>query len=285
MTKNIFILISVIAYPAFAQFESGTIVILNQSKNQIVVAADSRAVHENVDVLDNSHCKIAALNHQIIFTSTGYARYTKLPIDAMESWDNVELARDAFHHAAKRKNGDVEVEAIADYWAKSVRDHWDSLYRLNRFSQSRVIKLAEANHGQLTSGVFIGAKGLFLRAAVISFDATNLINPIDYRVGETLTACWSCGQRERGTICAVGSHLDVAAKFCSRRKMGPKLSVNTPLIGANERTKLAVKIVELTIDAYGKTSGDVGGNVDAVTITRGSIAWNSRKQNCPANQN
>lgn len=63
------------------------------------------------------------------------------------------------------------------------------------------------------------------------------------------------------------------------------MSVRTPLTGADEHVKLAVELVEETIDNYEKTSGDVGGEVDAVTITKDrGITWNSRKHNCPDNQ-
>lgn len=51
---------------------------------------------------------------------------------------------------------------------------------------------------------------------------------------------------------------------------------------ADNYTKLPVKIVELTIDAYDGTSGDVGGEVDAITLTKGGgLTWNSLKHNCP----
>jgi hypothetical protein len=45
---------------------------------------------------------------------------------------------------------------------------------------------------------------------------------------------------------------------------------------------LPVKIVELTIDAYEKTAGDVGGEVDIVVLSKeGGVTWLQRKQNCP----
>jgi hypothetical protein len=57
------------------------------------------------------------------------------------------------------------------------------------------------------------------------------------------------------------------------------------LQAASASTELPVKIVELTIDTYGKIAKDVGGAVDAVTITKsGGITWNARKNNCPENQ-
>jgi hypothetical protein len=41
----------------------------------------------------------------------------------------------------------------------------------------------------------------------------------------------------------------------------------------------------LTIDAYEKTAGDVGGVVDVVSITRdGTVTWHARKSSCPESQ-
>ena len=54
---------------------------------------------------------------------------------------------------------------------------------------------------------------------------------------------------------------------------------------ANDAVKLAVKIAELTVDAYQKTPGDVGGMVDALTLkSNGNIIWNALKDECPASQ-
>ena len=142
------------------------------------------------------------------------------------------------------------------------------------------------NNGQFTAGLFIG-KGPTINVAVVYFDSGNTIDPIQYGEGRgnDLTNCWPCGQLKGSRICGAGVHLDLAAKFCSERKHGDRINVRTKLRGASESTKLAVKIVEMTIDAYEKTAKDVGGVVDTVTITNnGGITWNSRKKECADNQ-
>jgi hypothetical protein len=108
-------------------------------------------------------------------------------------------------------------------------------------------------------------------------------NPIKGIIGDRFRGCWPCGQESRGEICAAGSHIDVAAKFCAGNKIDTKY-VRTKLISPLEHTRLAVKLVELTIDAYEKPAGDVGGNIDAVTLRNdGSITWNSNPD-CPESQ-
>jgi hypothetical protein len=86
-----------------------------------------------------------------------------------------------------------------------------------------------------------------------------------------------------------GKHADVAKKFCAQKKregkIGDKISVRTPLKAPTQAAELATKIVELTIDAYEKTAGDVGGLVDVVSISRdGTVTWHARKSSCPENQ-
>ncbi|MFY9906413.1 MAG: hypothetical protein WAK62_14765, partial [Terriglobales bacterium] len=119
----------------------------------------------------------------------------------------------------------------------------------------------------------------------IEFDSSfaKFLKHVSYEIGEALAQCWPCGQGER--VCIAGSHLDVAAQFCSTRKPDTKLIVRTALTGADEHTKLAVAIAEKTIDTHEKSAGDVGGKVDVVTVTRdGGITWNARKEDCPKNQ-
>jgi hypothetical protein len=86
-----------------------------------------------------------------------------------------------------------------------------------------------------------------------------------------------------------GKHADVAKKFCAQKsradKIGDEISVRTPLKAPTQAAELAAKIVELTIDAYEKTGGDVGGQVDVVSISRdGTVTWHARKASCPENQ-
>jgi hypothetical protein len=283
MRKNIFVLLLFMAYPARAQVSSGTIIVFNLSKNQVVVAADSVAVDHDTGIPNYSYCKIAAFGHQFIFASAGNVHNIyQPPFGRIESWDNTELAGDAVRSTSGGENGDASINAIATFWANDVASRWKSFYGWDR---RRVSQLAEAYEGQLTAGVFIQAKGLLLEGVVVELNGLDFLNPIKSRIAPTLGRCWPCGQEQGEQICAGGSHVDFVAQFCSERKKNTKICIRTPLTKANTYTKLAVKIAELTIDTYEKTTGDVGGKVDAVTLTNdGTITWNSRKDKCPENQ-
>ena len=266
---------------ARAQVTSGTIIIFTFSKDQIAIAADSLAGNSDTGIPDYSHCKTAAFKHQVIFTTVGNSGwYNPTGKGPVQAWDNIELARNAIHH---ERGCCDDLDSIATRWAKDVKSHWDLIDQLDR---RRAVNIASADNGQLTAGVFVG-RGLATKLVVIEYDENKPIDPVEIKMGDGdgISNCWPCGQLQGGRVCGAGHHLDVAAKFCSERKRGDRIDTRTPLKGASDNTKLAVKIVELTIDAYEKPVGDVGGKVDAITVNRVGVSnWNSRKPNCPANQ-
>lgn len=285
MRKNIFVFVVLMSYPALAQISSGTSIIVNLTKDELVVAADSRTVYVETGVPDDSNCKIAAFRRQLVFVSAGGSHIigTTTGLGDIEGWDNVELARDAVRNVPEAETSDAYIKAIADHWANAVVEHWNSL--CSKYPLT-CMKEAEINKGQFTSALFFGAKGLLTRGVAIYPSNMITFTPATYATGKELSGCSLCGQKHGNEIYAAGSHLDVAVNFCSKRKHGDKIDVRTPLKGRpSESTKLAVKIVELTIDAYEKTAGDVGGKVDAITLTKdGSMTWNSLKHDCPENQ-
>lgn len=283
MRKALLILFLLMTYPTRAQIGSGTVLVFNLSKDQIVVAADSRIrFNRNAAAPNDSYCKIAAFSHQFVFTSVGNNSFTSGFPALVRSWDNIELARDAIRSTSNEEAGEAHINAMATRWANTVGALWNSL---NQFDGLLVRDVADLNRGQLTAGVFIQAKGLLMRGVAVSLNTTNFLTPIHYDIGSAPVDCWPCGQKQGEQICAGGKHLDVAIQFCAERKKNTKVEVRTPLVKAKANTRLAVKIAELTIDAYGKTAGDVGGDIDTITLRNdGTIIWNSRKTNCPEDQ-
>jgi hypothetical protein len=291
MRKTIVLLIMLMSRPVIAQIRSGTIVVFDFTKDELVVAADSRSITKP-GVPPGESCKIAAFHHEFIFTNVGSISYVRIdPTDPIADWNNTDIAKESLHNASEGMNlTDTYMDAVVNYWANIVEGHWNDLCRANRRQCTNDnVGLGPlstiSQRTELTTGIFVGAKGLPLRGAAIYFDSdlAKIFNPVGHTIGVALSHCWPCGQGEQ--LCAAGSHVDVAAQFCSDRKPDTKLSLRTTLRRADEHAKLAVEIVEKTIDAYEQTAGDVGGPVDAVTITKGGkIIWNSLKNNCPDNQ-
>jgi hypothetical protein len=282
MRTAIFLFV-LLSYPACAQVSSGTIIVFNFTKDQLAVAADSRGININGDTrLPNDYeCKIAVFDHRLVFTSVGNARRAGSPIDTVPSWDNWGVAKVAFRGVKGISLAQGRLQLTAKSWADTIAANWKPFYHWHPEEFGRLL----SKTGGVTMGFFEegSEEAIYFKAARIKFDAASP-DPIGYEIGD-LTDCWPCGQQQGRQICAVGVHLDVAAQFCSQRKHGDRIDVHTKLQGASESTRLPVKIVEMTIDAYEKTAGDVGGNVDAITLFRGGTPiWNSRKANCPENQ-
>jgi hypothetical protein len=284
MRTAIFLFV-LVSYSACAQVSSGTIIVFNFTKDQLVVAADSRVINEDTRVPNDHECKIAVFDHQLVFASVGNARRAGSPIDTVPSWDNWGVAKVALEQASHISLKQGELRTIADTWGSAITENWKLFYRWHPNELGRLL----SKTGGITMGFFAegSEEAFYFKAARIKFDAASP-DPIGYEIGDLIgdsRECWPCGQLQGRQICAVGVHPDVAAQFCSQRKHGDRIDVRTPLQGASENTKLAVKIVEMTIDAYEKTAGDVGGNVDAITLVKGgNPIWNSRKANCPENQ-
>jgi hypothetical protein len=284
MRKCLFIVVMLLASAAFAQITSGTIIILNFTKDRLVIAADSRGVNTDTWVPHDNECKIAEVDHRLIFTSVGNARRGRSSgLDRVNGWDNAETTRVAFRSVRLLPTEEAQTRTIAKAWADTIAAHWQSLYQSEPDKVTRVL----SKNGGLTVGAFAEAnKGtIYFRAAQIRFDRSRATagDPIGPEFIERLSDCWDCGEGNR--ICAMGKHFDVAARFCAQTKSSDKIKVRTQLKSANRSVKLAVKIAELTVDAYEKTPGDVGGMVDAVTLkNNGSITWNAIKDGCEDSQ-
>jgi hypothetical protein len=281
---KLFILsIALIANAASAQIVSGSIVVINFTKNQIIVAADSRGIiNSNTGLPDDSYCKVSAFRNQFIFSSTGGSRLiNSTPSDKIPSWDNNDLAREAIDGIAEGVEGN-NMATITRDWGVSVSRRWIPLCEAHR---DTCANLAAHSHGVLTEGIFYRIKDLSVAGAIVSFDTSAPSDPVRCNIFQAdLTKCWPCGQTHGERICVAGDHFDVAEKVCSERKQGASIPVRTQLRGAvTQKTKLPVQLVEMTIDAYSKNGGNVGGPVDTVTITKSGIIWNSLKKNCPKN--
>jgi hypothetical protein len=285
MRKRLFVFVVFLTSSAFAQITSGTIIIFNFTRDRLVIAADSRGVNTDTMVPHDSECKISSFGHHLIFTSAGNVRHRKgSASDSVNSWDNREATNTAFRAARQLPTGNAQVQMISTGWADAMVENWRSFYQ----AYPEKVKRLVSRTGGLTAGAFAEAThgAMYFRGAEIKFDQapTSMGDPIAAGFGDTLSSCWECGQGNK--VCALGKHFDVAAKFCSQRKSDDVIQVRTQLKRASKAARLAVKITELTVDAYSKTPGDVGGMVDAVTLKNdGSITWNAIKENCSADQN
>jgi hypothetical protein len=258
-----------------AQVKSGTIVIINVSKDRIIVVADSRGTNEDTGTRNNCECKIFVLGNRMVFTNVGNARRAALfDADPVKSWDNTKLAKEVFLHY-EDTTGERRVLTISTAWGYAIASDWQLFYK----AYPTVVPNLASERGGLTLGVFIEADGgtLYIKGARVKFTPANKDDPISTEIGDPGLS--NCGEANR--VCALGKHLDVASRFCGERKPHDELRVRAKLDEPNDDVRLAVKLVELTIDCYEKTPSAVGGDVDVLTLKNdGKIIWNHRKSNC-----
>jgi hypothetical protein len=101
---------------ASAQPESGSLIILNSSNDEIAVAADSRSISA-AGQFDN-RCKITTLGNRIIFAASGITAMT--PIDGRPVyWDAHSIARDIF--VINPDKAAVDLEGFATAWGQEIK--------------------------------------------------------------------------------------------------------------------------------------------------------------------
>ena len=105
---------------------SGTIVVIAQTKSRIIIAADSRVgTTENgtiIQSVDDSSCKIAALNGHVVFAAAG------LLSDGKQGWTAISEANAAIANTphARRISG-AEGDSVLARWADSMmRNYMES---------------------------------------------------------------------------------------------------------------------------------------------------------------
>src|ERR1700721_4759107 len=147
-TYEVFLLwIALLSPRVLAQADSGTIVVINFAKDEVVVAAASRALRQDTGVPDNSYCKVAVFRHQFIFASVGASRFLDRAT-GKTLWDNNDLAREAVRASSSHDRQVSALYAAAVDWAQAVKSHWDK-------HREDARKTPGPRGGQITAGGFL----------------------------------------------------------------------------------------------------------------------------------
>ncbi len=141
---------AVVFIPQFAQAQltSGTLIVFQLRNNKFMLAADSRG--ELNGVTRDTNCKVAAFRQKVIFAVAGVPFYPPRPFDPAPAWNSVIEAGKAIVAVSPKESrtSQSRVNAIADRWAKNMRDNWRTT---DRFHHDLV---AQEQGGNLTVGVF-----------------------------------------------------------------------------------------------------------------------------------
>jgi hypothetical protein len=133
---------------AVAQTSVGTLIVLNASDEEIVVAADSLS-RNAVSQFDN-RCKITSLGDQVIFASsgsTGYGPTNGQPLN----WDAHKIAQNIFLVLSREKATDPMPIRLAKAWGKELQGKL-----AGDLQRDREGALFGVEGNTLTSAVFAG---------------------------------------------------------------------------------------------------------------------------------
>lgn len=261
------------AIPAYAQIDSGTVIIVGYSKDKVVVAADSRVTHSE-GTSDDDTCKIAVLSDNFIFAVAGIAAYRNV-----NPWNAVNEAKGAFSTVKTSPADDVGfVQRVGLKWGRLVADKLENSIATDpRIASGRPAWLP------LTIGHFVGVNSsddLQLFTVVLMLSGENrvlietalppMLNEVTFIPTEV-----------------VGPFNEFTAGQTVRAKQEIEYQNTDMATDANKRhidvdALKAIRLVEFT--ESDPKSPTVGGPVDAAELRRGGkVEWIQRKSNCPAN--
>jgi hypothetical protein len=256
---------------AVTQPESGTVIVVQSSQDEMVVAADSRT-YRGSDVSDD-RCKITPLGGMIFAASGNTANgYKGQPI----FWDTHVIAKQVFVRVAQTHAAGPLLRRVANAWGIEVQKKYQA-----------ALKTVPADafgleDGKMTTGVFAGF-----------YENTPLIVkvPITYEVLKkgAPKVKFKVDEAPRGMTLTVG-HNDIANEYFDgqtprsrqwRQELPHFAKTNDGLALA------AIKAVELSIQYYplvnieGRMVPPMGGGVDAVRLRQSGLEWIQLKPNCP----
>jgi len=264
--------------PRAASYFGGTIVMVGLSKEELVIAADSRNIIQGRP--DDSACKIVALGHRLIFTAAGMAGEGD---PAHPIWSATDEARRAFGltQSDSSTDGKTEVVKTAEVWAAAI---------------SQDLKSAIKRSPTIITGFFenlilIGIFGGLDRIDQPEFAAVTLTYNRLASQPEEPVIDWTINEYKftgpGGVVLQPYGDVDVFKEIEAGQTERAKIeSVERQRIIDSHDPRavetITIRAAEKTI-AF-STDGKVGGEVDAVSLRASSgVRWIRRKTNCPAN--
>jgi hypothetical protein len=247
---------------------SGTIIVVAQTKDRIIVAADSRTGTTDgvaIESIDDSACKIAAFRSHAVFAASGV-----LGAPAKQ-WTATSLAAEVLKNSSLSPLTSNEGGAILDGWAKSM------VHRLFDSPRDQLHSIALANNGLVTTGILAGIeknKSAWLRAGVISLATTGGLSYEGFSLSsnDPPTAYHFLGKSQ----VAMEFNGDSSGRAIEERRAWSRKNMTGQLF---DRFK-TYRLVELTI-MYHPNKTDVGGPVDEIELDPSGVRWLHRKSNCP----
>jgi hypothetical protein len=268
-------------HSAIAQVQSGTIIIINLSKDELVVAADSRGVNANRSKPpDDTKCKLAAIKGKTLFaTGLTAVRFKSRPDDPVPEWDNIDVARIALESVDQSLTGQTRIEAIGKRWAELLSEKWGAFYRQY---PAQVASIAEANKRIITYGIFVEAGNgeFYVYRPAILFNPERIF-PIFQGTIE-ISSISSCGRSDE-SVSSLGENA-IPIKICSSNHKFIEPARKHRQHSRNihqwkEQELFTVWLAEISRDC--DLTGHIGGPINALALrTDGGLTWLTGEDQC-----
>jgi hypothetical protein len=265
---------------AGAQLETGigTLVILESTQDEIVVAADSR-MHVQQRELDD-RCKITALGNELIFAASGTTQFF-FP-DPRFAWDAHTIARNVFRRLSQERTKEPMPLRLANAWRDEVKKKLKA--DLRRDPQETI---QGAYENSLIDAIFAGFDGnspLIVRGSITYTKTASGQFETNFSISDLF--------REPG-VEMIG-HSDVAYELFEgrtdrahqwRHDMKARIRKDDDPIAFVAIDAVRFSMANQPLEKIGNEMVQpIGGPIDAVRLKRmGGIDWIQRKENCPSN--
>ncbi|HXJ10645.1 MAG TPA: hypothetical protein VNH19_00115 [Candidatus Limnocylindrales bacterium] len=256
-------------------FDSGTVVVVEHMKDEIIVATDSRLITENNVAKDT--CKIKTYKNIGAFAASGSVHFLRTPDGKSWLWDANRTAMEAFQMARTAKGKEDEATRAASIWGHRGREFFQM--PLKATNSEEFIREIHSNNdfGEIVEGIFavnesgiltVVHAGIFLKEDAGTYTIVARIDPPSI-VGTALAMGY-------GGI--VQKFLPTPTAWARTEFLKWKASLPKDLTNTQTEELFISQLVQWTIDS--KATNRIGGDVNTVVLDQSGVRWLKRKEYC-----
>jgi len=281
--KQIILLFLLYGKMAWPQVESGTVIFVHFSQNDVTMSADSRTNLSTGEHNDNE-CKLSAFGDKFVFSMAGVVKQTAKE-NAQGSWGGHAIARRIWESESKiETDAEKLVSAVSAKWVTEM----EKIYKDPKFMRGHV---REAPGVEVLANAFFAATdkiGISAKAVNIGFDL-----PLFNRTGWSVRFVNDIPESIPQNSWRAGGHGEIITEFMAPPPISQRAvpfakefrTVN-PILGPRSREQtasMAMKLIELSVELHPQRD-ELGLPVDVLQLQRGTgVLWIARKVNCPEN--
>ena len=266
---------------ASAQAEHGSLIIGMETKDKVVVAADSRTVNmfKPQQILDE-RCKVLVFGNRLVFANAGYPVFKPphLPDAAAGPyWDSYESARNSAELLLSRKKA-VTPRQLAEAWMSDMKKRILLVKPGPSWGRLKQLPIAAFFAGLGSNG----APSLVRATMVVHYAGNSFIvkDPLiseikfDNDVGVAVDAF---GARD---ICT-----EILFRTTERgRRWANRIEVESAVIAPEDRMAFRLKrLGELSVESS-EDKADIGLPFDVVELSKDGVRWVYAKKGCQKSQ-